>query len=86
MTLPNPEGPFDYARKRPVQLLAGLFVGVLSTLLTFGYLWFFAPICPLMLCGVTMAFQRTTAFSMGAYAAFFGVFVFVALLGVLYWV
>lgn len=86
MVSANPEGPFDHARRRPVQLLAGLFAGVLSTLLTFGYLWFFAPIFPLMLCGVTMAFRRTTAFSMGAYAAFFGVFIFIALLAVLYWV
>ncbi|ORV56722.1 hypothetical protein AWC06_00390 [Mycobacterium fragae] len=86
MTSSGEEGPFAYARQRPVQLLAGLFTGVLSTVLTFGYLWFFAPILPLMLCGATMAFRRTTAFSMGAFAAFFGVFSFVALFAILYWI
>lgn len=79
-------GPFDRARERPVQLVVGLFVGVMSTMLTFGFLWFFAPIFPLMLCGLTMAFRRTTAFSVGAFAAFFGVFIFVALFAVLYYV
>ncbi|OMC48395.1 hypothetical protein A5744_05225 [Mycobacterium sp. IS-1264] len=79
-------GPFDRARERPVQLVAGLFVGVMSTMLTFGFLWFFAPIFPLMLCGLTMAFRRTSAFSVGAFAAFFGVFIFVALFAVLYYV
>jgi hypothetical protein len=39
-----------------------------------------------MLCGLTMAFRRTTAFSVGAFAAFFGVFIFVALFAVLYFV
>lgn len=78
--------PFDQARKRPVQLLAGLFAGVMSTMLTFGFLWFFAPVFPLLLCGLTMAFRRTTAFSVGAFAAFFGVFIFVALFAVLYYV
>lgn len=86
MTSPTDEGPFAYARQRPVPLLAGMFVGVLSTMLTFGYLWFLAPILPLMLCGATMAFRRTTAFSVGAFAAFFGVFTFVALFAVLYFV
>jgi uncharacterized membrane protein YfcA len=86
MTFAAEEGPFAYARKRPVQLLAGLFVGVLSTILTFGFLWFFAPVLPLVLCGATMAFRRTTAFSMGAFAAFFGVFTFVALFAILYFV
>ncbi|SOJ55786.1 hypothetical protein MSIMFB_03265 [Mycobacterium simulans] len=80
------QSPFDQARKRPVQLIAGLFVGILSTMLTIGYFWFFAPIFPLFLCGITMAFKRTTAFSVGAFAAFFGVFVFVAVLAVLYFV
>lgn len=80
------QSPFDYARKRPGQLLAGLFSGLVSTILTFGYFWFFAPILPLFLCGFTMAFERTQAFSVGAFAAFFGVFTFVALLAVLYYV
>lgn len=78
-------GPFDYARERPVQLVSGLFAGVMSTMLTFGYLWFFAPIFPLILCGITMAFRRTTAFSVGVFAAFFGVFTFDALFAILYW-
>jgi uncharacterized membrane protein YfcA len=86
MTFTAEEGPFGYARQRPVQLVAGLFVGVLSTILTFGFLWFFAPVLPLVLCGATMAFRRTTAFSMGAFAAFFGVFTFVALFAILYFV
>jgi hypothetical protein len=79
------DGPFEYARQRPVQLIAGLFGGIMSTLLTFGYLWFFAPVFPLILCGATMAFRRTTAFSVGAFAAFFGVFTFDALFTILYW-
>lgn len=33
-----------------------------------------------------MAFRRTTAFSVGAFAAFFGVFTFVALFAILWWV
>ena len=41
-------GPF---RLRPSSVRsnssAGLFAGVMSTMLTFGYLWFFAPIFPL---------------------------------------
>lgn len=86
MTSSGYVGPFDLARKRPAQLVAGLFVGVMSTMLTFGYLWFFAPVFPLFLCGLTMAFRRTTAFSVGAFAAFFGVFIFVALFAVLYYV
>jgi hypothetical protein len=85
MASSDDEGPFQYARQRPVQLVAGLFTGVISTLLTFGYLWFFAPIFPLILCGATMAFRRTTAFSVGAFAAFFGVFTFDALFAILYW-
>lgn len=80
------ESPFDYARKRPVELLAGLFTGTLSTLFTFGFLWFFAPVFPLIICEATIVFRRTTAFSMGAFAAFFGVFTFVALFSVLYWI
>ncbi|WAJ42974.1 hypothetical protein OK015_17150 [Mycobacterium sp. Aquia_216] len=79
------DGPFEYARQRPVQLVAGLFTGIMSTLLTFGYLWFFAPISPLMLCGATMAFRRTTAFSVGRLHGFFGVFTFDALFTILYW-
>ncbi|WP_083667225.1 hypothetical protein [Mycobacterium sp. SP-6446] len=86
MTSSDYIGPFDRARERPVQLVAGLFVGVMSTMLTFGFLWFFAPIFPLMLCGLTMAFRRTSAFSVGAFAAFFGVFIFVALFAVLYYI
>ncbi|KZS69261.1 MAG: hypothetical protein K2X56_04625 [Mycobacterium pseudokansasii] len=80
------ESPFDYARNRPVPLLAGMFVGILSTLLTFGFFWFFAPIFPLFLCGLTMAFKRTKAFSVGAFAAFFGVFTFVGLFAILYFI
>lgn len=86
MTSSGYVGPFDQARQRPVQLVAGLFVGVMSTMLTFGFLWFFAPIFPLILCGSTMAFRRTTAFSVGAFAAFFGVSIFVGLFAVLYFV
>jgi hypothetical protein len=67
---------FKNAQNHPIQLLSGLFAGFMSTLLTFGYLWFFAPILPLMLCGFTMLFRRTKAFSVGALAAFAGVVAF----------
>ncbi|ORV55908.1 hypothetical protein AWC05_12100 [Mycobacterium florentinum] len=68
---------FKNAQNHPTQLLFGLFAGFMSTLLTFGFLWFFAPILPLMLCGITMFFRRTKAFSVGALAAFAGVVAFV---------
>lgn len=42
---------FACAQKHPSQLLAGRFTGVMSTLLTFGWLWIFAPILPLILQG-----------------------------------
>jgi hypothetical protein len=74
---------FEYAQNHPIQLLAGLFAGVMSTLLTFGWLWFFAPILPLMLYGSTMMFRRTKAFSVGALAAFAGVLTFVGLSAIL---
>ncbi|CDO89181.1 hypothetical protein BN973_03553 [Mycobacterium triplex] len=68
---------FACAQKHPIQLLAGLFTGVMSTLLTFGWLWIFAPILPLILWGITIRFRRTKAFSVGALAAFAGVVTFV---------
>jgi hypothetical protein len=74
---------FEYAQHHPLQLLAGLFAGVMSTLLTFGLFWFFAPVLPLILCGITMKFHRTRAFSVGALAAFTGVIAFVGLFAML---
>ncbi|OBA64087.1 hypothetical protein A5647_03225 [Mycobacterium sp. 1100029.7] len=74
---------FKLAQEHPKQLLGGLFAGVMSTLLTLGVFWFFAPILPLMLCGITMMFRRTRAFSVGALAAFAGVIAFVGLFAIL---
>jgi uncharacterized membrane protein YhaH (DUF805 family) len=74
---------FKLAQDHPKQLLGGLFAGIMSTLLTFGVFWFFAPILPLMLCGITMMFRRTRAFSVGALAAFVGVVAFVGLFAIL---
>jgi uncharacterized membrane protein YhaH (DUF805 family) len=68
---------FEYAQNHPIQLLAGLFAGVMSTLLTFGWL------LPLMLCRITMTFRRTKAFSVGALAAFTGVVAFIGLFAIL---
>ncbi|GLE52417.1 hypothetical protein ATCCBAA256_19850 [Mycobacterium montefiorense] len=74
---------FKYAQNHPIQLLTGLFTGVMSTLLTFGLFWFFAPVLPLALCGITMLFRRTKAFSIGALAAFAGVVAFVGSFAIL---
>ncbi|ORJ64814.1 hypothetical protein [Mycobacterium simiae] len=74
---------FEYAQNHPRQLVAGLFAGFMSTLLTFGVLWFFAPILPLVLWGITRKFRRTKAFSVGVLAAFAGIIAFVGLFAIL---
>lgn len=74
---------FEYAQDHPLQLLVGLFTGVISTLLTFGFFWFFAPALPLVLWAITMKFRSTKAFSVGALAAFAGVIAFVGLFAIL---
>lgn len=74
---------FEYAQDHPLQLLAGLFSGVMSTILTFGFFWFFAPVLPLLLWLITMKFRPTKAFSVGTLAAFAGVIAFVGLFAIL---
>ncbi|ORW75131.1 hypothetical protein AWC25_14675 [Mycobacterium sherrisii] len=63
--------------------MAGLFAGFISTLLTLGVFWIFAPILPLALWGITRNFRRTNAFSVGALAAFAGIIAFVGLFAIL---
>ena len=73
-------GPFEVARRKPVALLAGLVVGVLSAVVMLGVLWILVPVAPVLLCVATVFSRRTQAFSMGALAAALGVWTFLLLL------
>ena len=66
--------------QHPVALLAGLFVGFSSVILTFGFLWPFAPLLPAIVAGLAalLPFKSHWHVARGAFYACLGVVAFEA--------
>jgi len=66
------------AEQRPVALLAGLFAGFASIILTLGYLWPVAPLFPAMLAAIAfvLPFKNHGLVARGAAYACLGILVF----------
>ncbi|EHB55749.1 hypothetical protein MycrhDRAFT_2943 [Mycolicibacterium rhodesiae JS60] len=66
--------------QHPIALLAGLFLGFASVLLTFGYLWPVAPLFPAVVAGLAavIPFKSHSHVARGAIYACLGVVVFEA--------
>jgi len=64
--------------QHPIALLAGLFIGFASVLLTFGYLWPVAPLFPAAVAGLAavIPFKSHWHVARGALYACLGVVVF----------
>jgi hypothetical protein len=74
------ESPPALEEQHPVALLAGLFVGFSSVILTFGYFWPFAPLFPAAVAGVAavLPFKSHWHVARGAFYACLGVIAFEA--------
>ena len=66
------------AEQRPVALLAGLFAGFASIILTLGYLWPVAPLFPAVVAAIAfvLPFKNHRQVARGAAYACLGVLVF----------
>lgn len=66
--------------QHPVALLAGLFIGFASVLLTLGYLWPLAPLFPAVIAGLAavLPFKSHSHVARGAFYACLGVVAFEA--------
>jgi hypothetical protein len=66
--------------QHPVVLLAGLFVGFASVILTFGFLWPFAPLFPAVVAAAAsvLPFKNHWHMARGAFYACLGVVAFEA--------
>ena len=66
--------------QHPVALLAGLFAGFASVILTFGFLWPFAPLFPAVVAGAAavLPFKSHWHVARGAFYACLGVVAFEA--------
>lgn len=80
-TMPQGDDISALEGQRPVALLAGLFVGFTSVLLTLGYLWPFAPLFPALVAGtaVVLPFKNGRQIARGAMHACLGVAAFEAI-------
>lgn len=74
--------PSTRDEQHPVALLAGLFVGFSSVILTFGFLWPFAPLLPAVVAGgaAVLPFKNHWHVARGAFYACLGVVAFEAVL------
>jgi hypothetical protein len=66
--------------QHPIALLAGLFIGFASVILTFGFLWPVAPLFPAVIAGLAavLPFKNHWHFARGAFYACLGVVAFEA--------
>lgn len=80
----RPVGGFDGARRSRTPILTGLAVGTICTFLAGIYFWFYAPLLPLVIGGITVPFRRTQAFGLGVLAAACGSVAFLVTLLVLF--
>ncbi|AQT78404.1 hypothetical protein B1R94_02860 [Mycolicibacterium litorale] len=66
------------ADQQPIPLLAGMFVGFASVLLTFGFLWPFAPLFPAVVAAIAwiIPVKNHTAVARGAFYSCLGVVCF----------
>ncbi len=71
MTPPAPGSVAKYwsPDDRPVPMLLGLFVGIQSLVLCFGFFWPIAWVFPAILGAVTYPRARTRQFALGSFAA-----------------
>ena len=79
-TPPPPTDVSALADQHPAALLAGLFVGFASVILTFGYLWPFAPLFPAVVAALAsvLPFKNHRHVARGACYACLGVVAFEA--------
>ena len=80
----RPLGGLHGARKNPAGILIGMAVGMACTFIAGVAVWFYAPLVPLLLGGVTVLFPRLRAFGLGVLASACGSVVFLATLAVLF--
>ncbi|WP_179466479.1 hypothetical protein [Mycolicibacterium vinylchloridicum] len=73
----NPESP-ALQEQHPIALLAGLFVGFASVILTLGFLWPLAPLFPAAVAAVAsvLPFKNHWQVARGAFYACLGVVAF----------
>jgi hypothetical protein len=80
--MPPPDTPENLGleEQHPIALLAGLFVGFASVILTFGFLWPFAPLFPAVVAAsaAVLPFKNHWYTARGAFYACLGVVAFEA--------
>lgn len=80
----RPLGGFEWETRKPAWILTGLIAGLAITFFAGIAVWFYAPLLPLLVGGVTVLFKRTRAFGLGMLATACGSVVFLATLAVLF--